>query len=99
MKAKEMIVSLIADDLVHFKLIEGLDTLGLDTTIYSIDIGSTILKLMNVPVEHDEKLFVYYLSLRTPALSIDLHDGNHHVRKLAVAIYEKLEKKKRRLMH
>lgn len=92
-----MIINLISDDLVHFKLIESLDAMGLDTAIYCIDIGSTILELMNFPDEHNERAFVYYLSLKRPILEVDLHEGIDQVRKVAVRIFDKLEIKKRSL--
>lgn len=46
---KHIIISLIKDDLTNYRLVSGLEALGLDSDCYSLCLGETIFKLMGFP--------------------------------------------------
>lgn len=48
MHSKDLILSLIRDSLINFKLISGLNLLGLNADDYHIHLSDTIFKLMNL---------------------------------------------------
>ena len=48
---RSLIISLIKDDLIHAKLINGLMAIGLDATHYHLYLGETILQLMGMDHE------------------------------------------------
>lgn len=89
-KTKTLILSLILDDLIHAKLLSGLQSLGLPTDDYTTDLSSTILELMQFEGELNDQVFLRYLELRKRARLVDLSTGNFGMRALAGDIYEAL---------
>jgi hypothetical protein len=91
MKNEELIISLIKDDLVNSKLVNGLMDLGLDTSYYFLHLSETILKLMgfNDSTITDD-IFNRYLQLTRKAKHINLSDYSHQLDELANEIYTEL---------
>ena len=46
---KQLIVSLIKDDLIHTKLIYGLEALGLNALDYHLHLSETVFELLGIP--------------------------------------------------
>ena len=84
---RQLIISLIRDDLVHSKLIDGLDKLGLNSDSYLLYLSQTIFQLLGFPNDdRAEEDFVYYLHLRKRARYINLK-SNQHIDQLSREIY------------
>jgi hypothetical protein len=94
-KKKELILSLIKDDLIHTKLISGLRGLGLDPSNYILGLSNTIFLLLNIKDDKQgEVLFERYLRLLQKVQEVEvtkLHDG---LDGMAGEIYEELRKGK-----
>lgn len=95
MNKEELIISLIKDDLVNTKLIDGLQDIGLDPAIYSLNLSETIFKLIDFDdsVMTDE-LFANYLQFLKKVKHIDVSDYSGELDKLANEIYFELSKVK-----
>jgi len=94
MKAKtkqELIISLIHDDLIHAKLIYGMNDLGLSTEGYFIDLGNTIIKLMGFTNTQNEQVFMHYLDLQKQAKFVAIIAGSNAMHQLAQDIYHELK--------
>lgn len=95
MKNNPLIVSLIKDDLINAKLINGLNNLGLNAGMYYLNLSDTIFVLLGITENKEgEKLFEHYLMLRNEAVAIlDLKTYPQALNDLANEIYQKLKKK------
>lgn len=92
---KSLILSLIKDDLINSKLVNGLNELGLDASKYFINSSDTVFRLMNIhkhPCE--EEIFQYYLEITAKAKDIDISESNKHLDEICLEIYEGLLSKK-----
>lgn len=88
---KELIISLIKDDLINTKLISGLENLGIDAELYLLGISDAIFVLMGIDdSKKGEKLFEYYLELRQEVEKIKPKCFTNQLGKLAEEIYNKL---------
>lgn len=88
---KQLILSLIKDDLINTKLISGLENLGIDAGLYLLGISDSIFVLMGVEDnKQGEDLFEYYLELRQTIKVIDISSGKKEINQIAGQIYEKL---------
>ncbi|MFL9483001.1 hypothetical protein ACI6Q2_09520 [Chitinophagaceae bacterium LWZ2-11] len=91
MNQKELIISLIKDDLINTKLVVGLNALGLQANDYSLQLSSTIFELMGFEDnEETELIFERYLSLSKNILEIDTSESRNRLSALALLIYSQL---------
>lgn len=89
---KELILSLIKDDLINTKLVNGLNEMGLNADCYYLNLGDSIFKLMGFKEgEETDKVFDRYLELSEEAISMDISNSYQQVTDLAVKIYIELE--------
>ncbi len=94
-KNKALVLSLIKDDLIHTKLVNGLDKLNLDASVYLLSVPETIFVLLKIKnTKKGEKLFEHYLDLREKVQTIDIKTSHDEVEKLSNEIYNKLQSKK-----
>lgn len=95
-KNKKLILSLIKDDLINTKLVNGLDSLGLNAQDYLLlHLSDTIFKLMKIKDdEKGEKLFEYYLDLKNNVRFIEAAKSHDAFDDLALEIYFDLMSKK-----
>lgn len=89
MTEKELIVSLIKDDLTNVRLVYGLDTLGLDSGDYYLHLSETIFKLVGITVD-DEDFFEEYMEECKTVLNIDIFKHPELLNSLAHTLYHKL---------
>lgn len=87
-KNKKLILSLIKDDLINSKLVNGLDALGLNAQDYLLHLSDTVFKLMEIKDdEKGEKLFEHYLDLKNNVRFIEGAKSHEAFDDLALAIY------------
>lgn len=92
---KKLIVSLIADDLIHHKLINGLISLNLDAGQYYANIGDKVICLMGYTNPQQNQLaYERYLQLLKKGKRISLKENNNAMQKLAEEIYAELLQQK-----
>ena len=90
-KNKNLILSLIKDDLINTKLVNGLNALGLNADDYLLHLGQTIFDLLGYEEnEETEKVFERYMHLSEAALQIDISESNKNLDGLALQIYREL---------
>ena len=95
MKKKQLILSLIKDDLINSKLVYGLIGLGLTTDNYFLYLGQTIFKLMGFEDnKKTELVFEQYIELSKKAVLIDITESHQPLNGLVLEIYEELCKQK-----
>lgn len=85
---KKLIISLIEDDLIHSKLIAGLNNVGLNADMYMLNLTNTVLSLMGLKTK--EYVFEYYLELLKKSSFIDNSENNKGFKTLALEIYQDL---------
>ena len=90
-RKKELLVSLILDDLVHARLVDGLMALGMPAAFYAHDLPFAVMELMGFDEEQQHSLFPRYRLWQEQARLIDIRKGNLHMRNLAERIYEMLK--------
>ncbi|MBL7935408.1 MAG: hypothetical protein JNM51_06335 [Bacteroidia bacterium] len=94
-KNKKLILSLIKDDLINTKLVNGLDALGLNAQDYLLHLSDTVFNLMKIKDdENGEKLFEHYLNLKDNVRFIESAKSHESFDDLALAIYIDLVNKK-----
>ena len=92
---KKLILSLIKDNLINAKLVNGLNALGLNTGSYFLHLGSTIFELMGYEDnKHSDAVYEHYLKLSEKAGYIDISKGDHAMDPLAMEIYVMLVKRR-----
>lgn len=97
---KKLILSLIKDDLINTKLVNGLDALGLNAQDYLLHLSDTIFKLMKInDSKKGEKLFEHYLDLKDNVRFIDSAKSHKAFDDLALAIYVDLVSKISNISH
>jgi hypothetical protein len=89
---KQLILSLIKDDLINTKLVSGLENLGIDAGLYLLSISDAIFVLIGIDDdEQGEELFEYYLDLRdSKLLNVDLKESYEVIDGLVLEIYDTL---------
>lgn len=88
---KELILSLIKDDLVNHKLLLGLDALGLRATDYYLNLGDIVFALMGFPENSDsDRVYELYLELTKKARFLNLSESQSQLNQLAQEIYLEL---------
>lgn len=92
---KKLILSLIKDDLINTKLVNGLDALGLNAQDYLLHLSDTVFKLMRIKDDKKgEKLFQHYLDLKDNVRFIENAKSHEAFDDLALAIYVDLVSKR-----
>lgn len=89
---KELILSLIRDNLINTKLTSGLGDLGLVADDYTLHLGDTIFKLMGIPPsEHSDWLFEnVFITISEKVGQIDIRSSKHELNLLSMEIYREL---------
>ena len=94
MNNEQLIISLIKDDLINSKLVNGLTNLGLCAGDYHLHLSETILDLMGLPIEENLVHDVYFqLTQQSEQLDMTNISGrNKQLTQLAENIYNELSK-------
>ncbi|AEA45002.1 hypothetical protein [Fluviicola taffensis] len=90
LSSKQLILSLIQDDLLNQKLINNLRDIGIDAGDYHLNLGSTIFRLMGIPLPADDMKYDEYMELVALAKYFPLH-GDRNFSNYALDIYAYLE--------
>jgi hypothetical protein len=91
-----VVLSLIKDDLINNKLINGLNMLGLSAGDYHLHLSETILNLIGLDTENDA-IHDLYFNLTQQSETLDLTDITNREKqltRLATEIYSELLKQK-----
>jgi hypothetical protein len=92
---KTLVISLIKDDLINSKLLNGLNEMGLNADNYFLHLSETIFNLMGFDDnEESEQVFERYLELRNRAMFVDISKSNKSLNDLALQIYIELSTRK-----
>jgi hypothetical protein len=87
----ELIISLIKDDLINSKLVNGLIDAGLDASNYQLHLADTVFQLMGFKDDHySDEVFKMYLTHARKARIIDIRRSGDALNELAGEIYERL---------
>ena len=91
-----LVLSLIKDDLINNKLVNGLNTLGLSAGDYHLHLSETILNLIGLDTENDAILNLYFnLTQQSELLDLtDIANREKQLTQLASEIYSELLKQK-----
>lgn len=89
---KKLLLLLIRDDLINFKLVSGLNKLGLDADIYHIYLGETVFNFMGFQEgDHSEMLYErIYLAHLKKVESVDFSSSTEKLDELSLEIYQEL---------
>jgi hypothetical protein len=89
---KELILSLIQDNLINLKLITGLNALGLIADDYYLRLGDTIFKLMGFkPSEQSDLIFeTVFMKTSERIADINFSDSKEELVRLSMKIYDEL---------
>ena len=89
---KELIISLIKDDLRNTKLVNGLNKIGLKADDYYLHLSDTIFELMGFEdTPQTETLIEFYYEYSRKIEEINIIECSTQIDDLAVDIFEKLE--------
>jgi len=90
-KKKKLILSLIKDDLINSKLVNGLNNFGVLAENYYLHLSETVFEFMDFKctTTQKEKLFGRYIRLTEKAKDIDI-SSKKSLDKLTLEIYEEL---------
>lgn len=90
---KQIVINLIANDLVNCKLIYGLKALHIDAGMYSLCIAESIFKLMGLTeAQCTHERYDQYAALCRKAVEVPYEEGGEHALvALAEEIYEEME--------
>lgn len=69
---KDLILSLLSDYLRSYRLIVGLNNMGLDANNYNIHLGDTIFNLMGLGDEKDETIYERFFEYSQLVIDIDI---------------------------
>lgn len=86
---KELILSLIKDDLINVRLVHGLEKLGLASGEYYLHLSETIFKLVGITVD-DEDFFEDYMDECKTVNNIDIFKHPELLNSLTLSLYNKL---------
>ena len=96
---KNLILSLIKDDLILTQFITGLNNLGLDAGKYYLHLSQTIFILLGFgDFNKENKLYEEYFDYVDKATTVNLLEHPKQLNKIALELYNKLmaEKQKRK---
>lgn len=87
-----IIINLIKQDLINWKMIHSLQKVQVRADDYQLDIGSIIFEMMNLEDRNDvDEIFEKYLELSKPVLKLSVSQSNRKIDVLASKIYDYLE--------
>jgi hypothetical protein len=91
-KRKALIIGLIKDGLINSKLVNGLNSLGLDANDYNISVGDTIFVLMGFKNDELNDLIFenVYLAISEKIKYIDFSVSREELERLSEEIYAEL---------
>lgn len=94
---KQLILSLIKDDLTNLKLVYSLNVLGLAADHYTLHTGSTIINLMKISASglQWEHIHDGYLERTRKVAQIDIQESPVLLEALAEEIYSYLKKQRK----
>ena len=85
---KDSIITLIEDNIVNVKLIEGLEKLGIDASVYYFNTPSVVFKLAGIEDSKEiEELYKIYFEWLRNGESIDISSSREELRKYAKQVY------------
>lgn len=89
---KELVISLIKDNLINLKLITGLNHLGLIAHDYYLGLGDTIFKLMGFqPSQQSDLIFErIFITISEKVQQIDISSSSDELSLLSMEIYKEL---------
>lgn len=99
MRRKQLILSLIINDLTNLKLIYSLNDLGLRADDYTLQLNATIFKLIGLNT-HDRRLDTLtdeYLELTQKVKRLDVAEDRNQLNELSLEIYNYLQSVRRKL--
>lgn len=89
---KDSILTLIEDNIVNVKLIEGLSKLGIDASSYYFNTPSVVFKLVGIEDSKEvEELYEIYFEWLRKGESIDISESRTELRKYAEQVYLDLD--------
>ena len=91
-KKKALVIGLIKDGLINSKLVNGLNSLGLDANDYNISVGDTIFVLMGFKNDELNDLIFenVYLAISEKIKYIDFSVSMEELERLSEEIYTEL---------
>lgn len=90
-REKELLIRLIKDDLVNYKLVSALNDLGLNAGGYFLDLSDTIFNLMHFPNnKKGDSVYEHYLKLTQQVKHINIINSPDQLQQLAHQIYAEL---------
>jgi hypothetical protein len=93
MKEKKLLLTLIKDDMINLKLVNGLNAIGLSSGNYFLHLSETIFELMGFKdTERTEHIYQRYIQLTNKVMFIDISESHMLLDKLADEIYGELAK-------
>ncbi|MES2780515.1 MAG: hypothetical protein V4651_11515 [Bacteroidota bacterium] len=91
MNTQNLIISLIKDDLIHIKLVLGLNEMGLNAGDYFLNLSSTVFKLIGFEDNaKTEEVFERYMELTQRTRFIDISQSHKPIEDLAMVIYTEM---------
>ncbi len=85
---QQLILSLIKDDLINSRLVNGLNNIGLAADDYLLNLSDTIFKLMGFEDnQRTEEIYEHYLTLTKKVIDIDVTISHAPLDDLALEIY------------
>lgn len=90
---RELVISLIKDDLINTKLVNGLTKMGLNAEQYTLHLSSTIFELMGFQNGlQTDVLFEFYIEYTKKVDQMNTNSDTTEIDELAEDIFEKLER-------
>lgn len=94
---KELALSLLADYLTNYRLIAGLNDMGLNANTYGIRLGDTIFKLMGFGATvKDELIYERFYELSRRVMLLDIQHQPEEFNDLVTELYKWLKKERRK---
>jgi len=90
---KAVMIDLIKQDLINYKLIDSLRDIQINAEDYTLDIGRIVFEIMDVEEREDvDEIFEKYIEMSKPILVMYAVQSNKEIDVLAAKIYDYLEK-------
>ena len=87
-----IIINLIKQDLINWKMIHSLQKVQVRVDDYQLDIGSIIFEIMDLENRKDvDEIFEKYVEMSRPILKLTANQSNKKIDILASKIYDFLE--------
>ncbi len=89
---KVIVINLIKQDLVNWKMINLLQKMQIRADDYQLDIGSIIFEMMGLENHKDvDEIFEKYVEMSRPILKLIVGQSNRKIDALAAKIYDYLK--------